>query len=138
MNSFCKTHKTKVFGLSLRDPVIPPWWPVMSGVVKEWMGSDILITRASSGRVAVLDGKAVKRRDVLENASVISPVIALHGLRPTVDQIEEHVSVFFEMARPKGKPRATRYLVAWIWVVLLRNLRDVKYIGDPLSLIESH
>ena len=103
-----------------------PGVSVMSGVVKEWMGSDILIARASSGRVAVLDGKAVKRRDVLENASVISPVIALYGLRPTVDQIEEHVSVFFEMARPKGKPRATRYLVAWIWVVLLKKSKGCK------------
>lgn len=84
----------------------------MSGVVKAWMENETLITRASSARVALVDGKGIRRRHVLENAKVISPIIALFGLRPTVDMIEEHVALFFEMARPKGKPRATRSLVA--------------------------
>ena len=86
----------------------------MSTIVSAWMSDDMLVARAASGRLALFDGRSLKRRHVVENAAVISPVIAHCGLRPTVDQIEEHVSLFFELARPKGKRRATRTLVASI------------------------
>ena len=95
----------------------------MSGVAKAWMANEMLVARATHGAIAVMDcGKQLKRRTVPQNAKVISPVIALHGMRPTVDQIEEHVCVFFEMARPRGAPRATRFLSAFYFKPKFRTL----------------
>ena len=81
----------------------------MSGIVSAWMQHDSLVMRASHGQIA-LTGHTLKRRDVVANAVVLIPAIGELGVRPTVDQIEEHVAMFFEMARPKGKPRLSRYL----------------------------
>ena len=91
-------------------------------VAHEWMKDQKLISRACHGQIALLDGKTLKRRNVVENADAIAPLIAFFGLRPTVDQIEEQVSLFFEMARPKGKPRATRTLVAYIHACIYTSL----------------
>ena len=81
----------------------------MGSIVKEWMCNDTLVARAAYGKIAVMDGKGIKRRNVLDNCDVIAPVISHLGLRPTVDMIEEHVTMFFDLARPKGKPRATGF-----------------------------
>ena len=80
----------------------------MTTIAKQWMSSKTLVARGMHGQLAMVDGDALKRRDVVSNAKLLIPVIAELGLRPTVDQIEEHVMIFFEMARPKGKPRLTR------------------------------
>ena len=82
----------------------------MAGIAKQWLESKTLVSRASHGQLALVNGEGLKRRDVISNAKVIIPVIAELGLRPTVDQIEEQITIFFEMARPRGKPRVTRAL----------------------------
>lgn len=94
-------------------PFCPSYYYLgMGSIVKEWMANDTLVARAAYGKIAVMDGKGIKRRNVLDNCDVISPVISHLGLRPTVDMIEEHVTMFFDLARPKGKPRANCFLVA--------------------------
>lgn len=90
----------------------------MSSIVNQWMSNETLVARAAHGKLTVMnmDGqgksKGIKRRHVTDNADVIAPVIEKLGMRPTVDAIEEHVSTFFDMARPRGKARATCKLFA--------------------------
>ena len=73
----------------------------MSGIVSTWMQHDSLVMRASHGQIA-LTGHTLKRRDLVANAVVLIPVIGELGVRPTVDQIEEHVAIFLKWFGPKA------------------------------------
>ena len=73
----------------------------MSGIVSTWMQHASLVMRASHGQIA-LTGHTLKRRDLVANAVVLIPVIGELGVRPTVDQIEEHVAIFLRWSGPKA------------------------------------
>lgn len=79
-----------------------------SPVCKDWAKSEALIARAGSGRFVLSPNDSLGREDLITNEEVITPILKHLGLRTTVDQIYEHVGLFFEYSRPKGKPAIPR------------------------------
>ena len=79
-----------------------------SPVCQDWARSEALISRAGSGRLVLSPNDTLGREDLVTNEEVITPIFKHLGLRTTVDQINEHVGLFFEYSRPKGKPAIDR------------------------------
>ena len=79
-----------------------------SPVCQKWADSEALVSRASSGRLVLSPNESLGREDLVTNEEVITPILKHLGLRTTVDQIDEHVALFFEYSRPKGKPAINR------------------------------
>ena len=79
-----------------------------SPVCQKWAESEALVSRASSGRLVLSPNESLGREDLVTNEEVITPILKHLGLRTTVDQIDEHVALFFEYSRPKGKPAINR------------------------------
>ena len=81
-----------------------------SPVCEEWAKSDTLIARAGAGRLVLCPNEHLAREDLVTNEQVITPILKHLGLRTTIDQINEHVELFFEYSRPRGKPAFRRSL----------------------------
>ena len=95
------------FGLSVPLPIMA------SPVVEMWAESPTLMNRGAVGRLTlVTNPKLLDRADVVANGDVISPILKFLGTRVTVHMVQEHVELFFEYARPKGKNHVTSHLVA--------------------------
>ena len=95
------------FGLSVPLPTMA------SPVVEMWAESPTLMNRGAVGRLTlVTNPKLLDRADVVANGDVISPIIKFLGTRVTVNMIKEHVELFFEYSRPRGKNHVSSHLVA--------------------------
>ena len=81
-----------------------------SPVCEEWAKSETLISRAGTGRFLLCPNERLGREDLVTNEEVLTPILKHLGLRTTIDQINEHVELFFSYSRPKGKPPIHRSL----------------------------
>ena len=72
------------------------------------------MNRAGMGRLSlVANVKTIDRKDVVSNSDVLIPVIKYLGCRVPVSQIAEHVDMFLNYARPKGKAPLSGHFAAY-------------------------
>lgn len=81
---------------------------MISPLEQEWSAHEILVSRASVGKLALSTGDRLAREDLITNELVIIPVLKHLGTRTTVDILAEHIDLFFAFARPRGKPSVRR------------------------------
>lgn len=97
-----------------------------SPVCEDWAKSDTLISRAGTGRFVLCPNEHLGREDLVTNEQVITPILKHLGLRTTIDQINEHVELFFEYSRPKGKPAIKRSLSKLIFFLIQDDWKHFK------------
>ena len=95
-----------MFALSLKFEAMT------SPVVEEWVGNETVLSRGGVGRLVLAPNEFLGRADLVTNEEVLVPLLKHCGLRVTVAQIVEHVELFLNYARPKGKPNLPRPLTA--------------------------
>ena len=49
-------------------------------VIKEWMGLEALVERATKGQIAVVNGKQLSRDTVADNYELLGPLISHYGI----------------------------------------------------------
>ena len=81
-----------------------------SPVAEAWSKSDALLARAAKGKLVVFPNPSINREDLITNEDVICPVLKELGVRTTVDIIFEHVEIFLQWCRPRGKAHVARPL----------------------------
>lgn len=84
-----------------------------SPVCDDWAKSETLISRAGSGRLVLAPNDKLGREDLVTNEEVVSAILKHLGVRTTIDQINEHVELFFSFSRPKGKPAFSRSMSSY-------------------------
>ena len=97
-----------------------------SPIVQERAKSETLVGRAGSGRLLLCPNKSLTREDIIVNEEVLIPVIKHLGLRLNIDQLHEHVHLFFEFARPRGKTSISRFLPAMWNTIGIISARDMR------------
>ena len=101
-----------------------------SPAAHKWLKNAVLANRGAAGHLALTPNDFLNRNDVINNAVIISAVIAFHGLRPSVDVLTDEVDAFFRSARPRGKPEIssnTAYFCACI-VYTLHALHYMQFL----------
>lgn len=92
-----------------------------SPVVEAWSKSETLMSRAAAGRLALCPNPKLGREDLVTNEEVMIPILKHLGLRTSIDQINEHVELFFHYARPRGKPALSRSLSKFYFQYFHKN-----------------
>ena len=75
-----------------------------SPIVAAWMQNAVIANRGVTGCLTLIPGDSLNRRDVLNNAQCIIPILQYMGTRPCIDLLANEVGAFFQMCRPRGKP----------------------------------
>ena len=77
---------------------------------KLWFDTGDLSERGAGGRLVIAPGK-LTRADLAYNYDIIGLAIQHLGTRVGIDQLQEHVDLFFNLSRPRGKKPVTSALL---------------------------